>query len=735
VLFIVLDDVGFAQLGCYGGPIDTPNIDRLAAAGLRYTSWHTTALCSPTRACLLTGRNHHSAGMGAVAEAATGFPGYNATISRSCGFLSEILQAYGYGTFAIGKWHLTPQEEINNVAASKARWPLGRGFDRFYGFLGGETNQWYPTLVYDNHLIEPPRTPEQGYHLSEDLADKAIEFLRDAQQIDPAKPFFMYWCAGVGHAPHHVSREWADRYRGRFDQRWDQLREETLARQKALGIVPPTAEYGPLNPLGDDEAEPAVAWETLSPEEQRLCARQMEVYAGFVSHVDHQIGRLIDSLAASGRLDDTLIFLVSDNGASGEGGRLGSFNEFLFFNRAPERVEDALALLDEWGGPNTYPHYAYEWAMAGNTPLRRWKRYVYSGGIGDPCIVHYPRRIAARGELRPQYHHAIDVMPTVLEALGIPAPAMLDGVTQKPLEGVSMLYSWDAPEAPTRKQVQYYEMLGQRAIWAGGWKAVTTHQPSADTAGFERDVWELYHTEVDPGETRNLAAQQPDKLRGLVERWWAVAGKYQVLPLDDRAQQRLGQTARRSTRLVLAPNTTPVPGVIAPRVLNHSHRITAEVDIPADGAAGVLVAHGSRFGGYTLFVKDDRLIYVHNYTGLEELTLTASAPLPRGAATIGYEFTVSGPADPRQGRGTPGTARLLVNGQPVGETHFPYTVLVTFDNNQGLSVGRGGPLAVSTAYAGPFPFSGTIKQVVLEVQPTAEERDHAAEQRIAMAQQ
>ena len=718
VLFIVLDDVGFAQLGCYGGAIETPNIDRLAAQGLRYTNWYTTCLCAPTRACLLTGRNHHSVGMGVVPELATGFPGYNASIPRNAGMLSEILRGHGYATLAIGKWHLMPRDEVDNMAASREHWPLGRGFERFYGFLGGETNQWYPSLVHDNHLVDPPRTPEQGYHLTEDLADRAIEYLRDAEQVDPDKPFFLYWCPGAGHAPHHVAREWADRYQGKFDQGWDQLRAETLARQKELGIVAPDVEYGPLNPLGAGESEQAVAWESLSDAERRLCARQMEVYAGFLSHTDHQIGRLIDFLRESGQLDNTLVFVVSDNGASGEGGRIGSVSEFTFFNRVPERSDDALAHIGDWGGPSTYPHYAYEWAMAGNTPMRRWKRYVYSGGIADPCIVHWPERIAGGGGLRAQYHHAIDVLPTVLEAVGIEPPTMLNGVVQKPIEGTSMLYSWGAADVPTRKQVQYYETLGERAIWAGGWKAVTTHQPGAETGEFSGDVWELFHTDVDPGETRNLADKHPDKLQELIQLWWLEAGKHNVLPMDDRAQERMGLTGRGRTRIVLHPHTAPVPGVVAPRVLNTSHTITANVEIPASGAEGVLVSYGSRFGGYALFVQDGQLTYVHNYLGLEEFTLRSEAPLPSGPATLRFEFTVSGLPDISQGRGTPGQVRLFVNDQPAGELTVPYTVLVSFDPNQGLTAGRGGMLAVASSVTGPFPFTGSINNVVLEVQPS-----------------
>ncbi|MBW2622204.1 MAG: arylsulfatase, partial [Deltaproteobacteria bacterium] len=478
VVFIILDDVGFSQFGCYGSNIDTPHMDRLASNGLFYNNFHTTALCSPTRACLLTGRNHHSVGTGIIIELASGYPGYNSRIPRNAATIAQILKERGYNTFAVGKWHNTPEDETS-LAGPFDRWPLGMGFERFYGFLGGDTSQWNPDLVYDNHRIPSPT--RDGYHLSEDIVDKSMEFVLDQKQVAPEKPFFLWMAFGACHAPHHAPEEFIDKYKGKFDKGWDHEREEVLARQKEMGIVPQNTELAPRN-------RGVKAWDTLSDDERRLFARMQEVYAGFLDHTDYHIGRFLNFLEDVGQMDNTMIVLISDNGASREGGANGSVNENRFFNQISETVEDSLAMLDELGGPRTFNHYPRGWAMAGNTPLKRYKQNTHGGGIRDPLIIHWPRGIKDKGGIRTQYHHVIDLVPTVLEAVGIEAPEMVNGVSQKPIEGTSMLYSFNNAEAPDRKEVQYYEMFGHRGVWHNGWKAVTYHS-WAQRGNFDDDKW------------------------------------------------------------------------------------------------------------------------------------------------------------------------------------------------------------------------------------------------------
>ncbi|HSP72723.1 MAG TPA: arylsulfatase, partial [Gaiellaceae bacterium] len=464
VLFVVMDDTGFGQLSCYGSPIETPNFDRLADGGLRYTNMHTTALCSPSRACIVTGRNHHSNGLACITELASGYPGYDGEMPFANGLLSEMLVEQGYNTFMVGKWHLTPSHE-ETAAGPYTRWPLGRGFERFYGFLGGDTSQWYPDLVYDNHQVEPPGTPEEGYHLTEDLVDKAMTFIADAKQVDPDKPFYLHLCFGATHAPHHVPKEWADKYAGAFDDGWDAYREKTFARQKELGIVPADAELSRHDPDVPD-------WETLPAPARKLFSRMMEVFAGFLSHTDHHLGRLLDFLEQEGELENTLVMVISDNGASSEGGPTGTTNEAQFFNNAQEPLEDSLRAIEEIGGPKHFNHYPWGWTFAGNTPFRRWKRETYRGGVSDPFIVHWPKGIAAAGEVRTQYAHAIDMVPTVLDVLGVDPPLAIRGVTQAPLHGVSLAHTFDDPQAASRRGTQYFEMLGHRALYKDGWRAV-----------------------------------------------------------------------------------------------------------------------------------------------------------------------------------------------------------------------------------------------------------------------
>src|SRR5450631_3794388 len=555
VLFIVLDDTGFGHLGCYGSPIETPHIDGIAASGVRYNSMHTTALCSPSRSCIITGRNHHANGMAAITELATGFPGYDGVMPFENGMLSEMLVEEGYSTFMVGKWHLTPSNQ-ETAAGPYDRWPLGRGFQRFYGFLGGDTSQWYPDLVYDNHQVEPPSKPEQGYHLSQDLVDKSVAFIADTKQSDPDKPFYLHLCFGATHAPHHVAKEWADKYKGMFDDGWDAYREKTFARQKQLGIVPADAELSRHDPdVPDWDSQPAPA--------RQLYSRFMEVFAGFLSHTDHQIGRLLTFLGDRGDLENTLIMIISDNGASAEGGPTGTTNEAQFFNNAQEPLEESLKLIDEIGGPTTFNHYPWGWTWAGNTPFRRWKRETYRGGACDPFLVHWPQGIQARGEIRDQYAHVIDMVPTVLDVLGAEPPAQIRGVVQAPIHGVSFAHTFDDPIAPTRHRTQYFEMFGHRSIDHDGWRAVCPWPgPSFAEAGkpfgapispdtltdLDAHHWELYHVAEDPAETRDLADEHRDKLIEMIAQWYVEAGKYNVLPID-----------RSSRKHATASPTGPVP--------------------------------------------------------------------------------------------------------------------------------------------------------------------------------
>ncbi|HEU4613330.1 MAG TPA: arylsulfatase [Kofleriaceae bacterium] len=745
VLYIVLDDVGFGQLGCYGSPIRTPNLDRLAAGGLRYANMHTTALCSPSRSCMITGRNHHSNAMSCITEGATGYPGSNGLIPFENGFLSEILLGHGYSTFAIGKWHLTPSEQCT-AAGPYDRWPMGRGFERFYGFLGGDTHQYYPDLVYDNHQVAPPRPPEQGYHLTEDLADHAIEFIADAKQIAPDKPFFLYFCTGAGHAPHQVPKQWIERYKGVFDDGWGAYREKVFARQQELGIVPPNTKLSAHDP-------DVPAWDDCTADEKRLYARMMEVYAAFLEHTDHQIGRVLDYLAATGQLDNTLIMAVSDNGASAEGGPHGSINENLFFNNVPETLEENLKAYDDLGGPKYFNHYPWGWAWAGDTPFRRWKRETYRGGATDPFIVHWPARIKARGEIRMQYAHLIDMVPTVLDALGIEPPTQIRGVAQSPIEGVSFAHTFDDAGATSRHRTQYFEMMGHRAIYHNGWRAVCpVPGPSFAEAGMgfgelvvdeaklrELDAhgWELYHVEEDFAETANIAEQNRPQLIELIATWYAEAGKYKVLPIDSRGTARLADArphiSEDRKRYVYHPHTATVSNIAAPRVLNRPHSITAKVEI-ADGAEGVLVAQGSSSGGYSLYVKDHKLHYAYNYLGVQEFHVATSSTLPAGSHELRFEFEPTGVPDIAHGKGTPGKAQLYVDGKLDAETELPVTIPLSIGITEGLTCGRDVGSVVTTDYSAPFEFTGRLETVTYDVSGELI-RDDESELRSVMAHQ
>jgi arylsulfatase A-like enzyme len=732
VLYIVLDDVGFSAMDCYGGPIETPNINRIADAGVRFTQWHTTALCSPTRSCLLTGRNHTRNSMACITEAAVGFPNASGMIPPENGMISEILSERGWNTYLVGKWHLCPTVEMN-LASTRRNWPTGRGFERFYGFLGAETNQWYPELVYDNHPVDPPEDPGHGYHFTADITDKAIEFIKDAKAVAPDKPFFLYYAPGACHAPHHAPKEWIGKFRGRFDMGYEAIREQILARQKQLGIVPGDTQLAARNPIGtpqtrtgpDDLPFPAVdytkPWDSLSDDERRLFCRMAEVYAGFLAHTDHHIGRLLDYLDESGQLNNTLVIVVSDNGASGEGGPDGSVNENRFFNGVPDDLQANLAMIDELGGPKTYNHYCNGWAMAFNTPFKMWKRYEFNGGTADPCIMSWPQGIRARGEIRHHYHHAIDVVPTILDVLGVEPPAAIKGYTQVPFDGVSMRYALDDTSGLSHRRTQFYSMLGSRGIWHDGWKAVTTHPTISGWSHFNDDTWELYHTDTDRAELHDLAAQQPDKLRELVNLWFAEAGANGAFPLDDRSPVEILNTPRPQlasprNRYTYYPDTADVPEVLAVNIRNRSYSIGALVSIPAPGAKGVLFAHGSRFGGHALYVKGNRLHYVYNFVGLAEQRVDATADLPTGDNLI-----LSASFD-KDGEDPPGTATgvlsLYYGDRKVAEG-FIKTQPGNFElAGEGLCVGRDSGEAVTEDYPGERPWrftGGTIGRVAVDV--------------------
>jgi len=746
VLFIVLDDTGFGHLGSYGSPISTPNLDSLAEGGVRYSNMHTTALCSPTRACILTGRNHHSNNMACITEGSTGYNGYNANIPFENGFLSEVLLQNGYNTYAVGKWHLTPVDQVSS-AGPYDRWPLGRGFERYYGFLGGDTHQYYPELVYDNHIVEQEKTPEEGYHLTEDLVDKAISFIADTKQVAPNKPFFMYFAPGAMHAPHHVTKEWVEKYDGMFDDGWDAYREKVFAKQKEMGIAPPDAELSRHDPDVQD-------WDALPEDERRLYARMMEVFAGFLEHTDFHLGRLFDFLKKIGEFDDTLIMVISDNGASAEGGPTGSVNESNFFNFVPESVEENLKALDDLGGPEYFNHFAWGWTWAGNTPFRRWKRETYRGGVSDPFIVHYPNGIETKGEVRMQFTHAIDMVPTVLDLLDLEPPTSIKGVTQAPIQGVSFVQSFEDPLTASKHRTQYFEMLGHRSIYHDGWRAVCPWPgPSFTEAGtgfgnpisaeklteLDANNWELYHVDEDFAENHEVSAENRERLIEMIAQWYVEAGKYNVMPIDGRGAQRVQDErptiAVGRTSYTYYPHTQPVSASAGANVMNRPHSITAEVEIPEEGAEGVIFSHGGSDGGYSLYIKDGVLHYVHNYVTKEYLHVESVEKVPTGKHQLRFEFEVTGPPDIHAGKGVPGRAQLYFDGKLVGQADFPFTTPLVFGVAGGaLECGMDSGSPVTPEYAPPFEFTGTIDTVTVEVSGELI-NDSEAEMRQIMARQ
>ena len=736
VLFIVLDDTGFGHLGCFGGQVRTPNLDALAADGLRYNNMHTTALCSPSRSCIITGRNHHSNAMACITEGATGYPGGNGYMPFENGMISEILLEQGYNTYALGKWHLTPSE-AQSAAGPYDRWPIGRGFERFYGFLGGETNQWYPELVYDNHQVEAPKTPAEGYHLTPDLVEKAKAMIADGKQVAPQKPFFMYFCPGAAHAPHHVPKEWADQYKGAFDDGWDAYREKVFARQKELGILPAGTVLSRHDPDVQD-------WNALPADERRLFARMMEVFAGFLSHADHYIGELIAFLKELGEYENTLIMVISDNGASAEGGPLGSVNETKFFNNVPDDLQANLAAIDDLGGPKCYNHYPWGWTHAGNTPFRRWKRETYRGGVSDPFILSWPKGIKSRGEVRAQFAHAIDMVPTVLDALGVEPPAQLKGVTQSPMQGFSLKSSFEDAAAPALHITQYFEMFGHRSLYHDGWRAVCPWPGASfvesgiawgtpidydELIKLDAHGWELYNVKDDPAETKNLADQERDRLIAMVGMWYVEAGKYDVLPIDSRGTARMvderPQIAEARKRYVYYPGAQVVPPFAAPRLLNVPHSVSVHASVPNGGAEGVLFAMGGVDAGFALYVQNGKLTYGYNYVTAQHFKVQSDGAVPEGDHVFSFEFTPTGQPDVVHGKGVPAAIKLFVDGEQIGAGDLPVTVPLLLGLGGGVSLGSYTGSPVMPGDEPPFAFTGMVKRALVDITGEAIEDEEA----------
>ena len=721
VLVILYDDTGCAAWSPYGGRINMPTMDRLAANGLTYSQWHTTAVCSPTRSCFLTGRNHHANGFGSISEMAVGFPGYCGHIPPENGTIAQVLRDAGWTTLWIGKNHNVPVDAFS-IGATKKKWPLGLGYDRFYGFIGGETNQWYPTLIEDNHFIDQPYQPEDGYHLSKDLADKAITYIRDSKQSEPDKPWYMWYCPGANHAPHHAPQEYIDKYKGKFDDGYEAYRGWVLERMIERGILPKDTELTPINPLPDEilpDADSVRPWDSLSDNEKKLFARMAEVYAGFSEYTDVQIGRVIDYLEESDQLDNTLILYCADNGASGEGSPSGSVNENRFFNGYPDDIESNMAMIDKLGSPDTYNHYPTGWAVAFSTPYKMFKRYAsFAGGTCDPLVIHWPKGIKAKGEIRHQYHHCTDIMPTILECCGIEMPEVIDGIEQAPLAGVSMRYSFNNAGAQTKKETQYYEMVGTRGIWHNGWKAATLHAPApADQGNFDKDVWQLFNVEEDRSEARDLAAKHPEKLKELQDLWLAEAKKNNVLPLIDVGVDLIHKlefhaAPPASGRYVYYPGTTEVPEATAARTLGSSFKALAEVEFTVD-SQGVIFAQGSRFGGFSLFVKGGKLIFVYNFLGIPpEQRLASDAPT-LGKHIVGVEFNKQSISKNLE---TLGQMKLYVDDKVVAEGPFRTQSGHYALCGEGLSIGTDSGDSVSSEYKPKFEFTGgRVIKVIFDV--------------------
>ncbi len=713
MLIVLIDDMGFGQSSAFGGPIHMPTAERLAKNGLRYNRFHTTALCSPTRAALLSGRNHHVCNMGSITETATAFPGQTGQRPNSVAPLAEMLRLNGFATAAFGKSHETAAWEVSTSGPTN-RWPTRSGFDKFYGFIGGEANQWAPAIYDGMSQIEPPNKPD--YHFLTDMTDKAIDWAMAVKSLTPEKPFFIYYAPGATHAPHHVPKDWIAKYKGRFDQGWDRLREETLARQKRLGVVPPETQLAPKPAAIKD-------WDTLNTDEKKLFARQMEVFAGYGEFADHHAGRLIHAIEDLGQLDNTLIFyILGDNGASAEGGMNGLFNEATYFNGVSESVADVLRHYDELGGPTSYGHYAAGWAVAGDTPFT-WTKQVAAnyGGTRNGMVIHWPRRIKARDEVRSQWHHVIDIAPTILEATGLPEPKAVNGTVQTPIEGVSLVYTFDDAKARSRHTTQYFEIFGNRALYHDGWLAGTVHrvpwEPKPRTT-LHSDVWELYRAEMDFSLVNDLAAKEPGKLKEMQDLFMKEAFKHHVLPIDDRGVERVNAAlAGRPdlmagrTSLALYEGMTGLSENVFINIKNRSHSITADVEIPEKGADGVILCQAGRFGGWSLYIKDGKPTYTYNWLGLQRYTVAGTQTMPAGKATVRFEFAYDGG---RPGSGGMGT--MIIDGKQVAQGRIDHTQAFVFSADEGADIGMDGGTPVTNDYnVRDNRFTGKIHKVTVEL--------------------
>jgi arylsulfatase len=723
VVIVLIDDMGYGHSSAFGGPVQMPTLEKLANNGLRYRDFHTTALCSPSRAALLTGRNHHMNNMGSVTETATAFPGQTGQRPRSVAPLAEMLRLNGYSTAAFGKSHETAAWEVSNSGPTD-RWPTRSGFDKFYGFIGGEANQWAPTLYDGLNQVEPPKDPD--YHLVTDMTNQAIQWLQSEKSLTPDKPFFIYFAPGATHAPHHVPAQWIEKYKGKFDKGWDKQREETLARQKEIGMMPADAQLAPKPAAIKD-------WDKLTDDERKLFAHQMEVFAGYGEFADHEVGRLISAIEQVGQLDNTLVFYIAgDNGASAEGGFNGLFNEMSYFNGTPETVQDILKHYDELGGPKSYGHFAAGWAVAGDTPFS-WTKQVASdyGGTANAMAVHWPKGIKSKGEVRSQFHHVIDVAPTILEAAGLPEPKSVNGVSQTPIEGVSMLYTFDNASAKSTHTTQYFEIFCNRAIYHDGWLAGTMHRAPWEMKpahSLEEDRWELYDTTSDVSLKHDLSEQKPEKLKEMQALFLKEAVKYNVLPLDDRVLERVNPTLCGRPDLMAGRNSLTVyPGMtgltenVFINTKNRSYSIDATTRIPEGGANGVLLAQAGRFGGWSFYLKGGKPAFTYNFLGMKQFTIAAPDTVPSGPAKIRFEFTYDG-----GGTGKGGTGKILVNGESVASGRIEQTQGFLFSADEGVDVGIDLGTPVTDYGTDENRFSGEIENITINVKPieTADKIDH-----------